>query len=379
MKITLIGPVYPYRGGIAHYTTRLYQTLEARGHDVQLISFKRLYPSWLYPGESDKDPSADTLNVEAARYWLDTLNPLTWLKTWRHIQHHRPHVLVLQWWTPFLAPIWLTMGLINARFASPSANSVVFICHNVLPHEPRPWDIWLARQVLRHSKVIITQSEEEKNTLATLLPAHQCTVVPHPIYDMFFEKKISVQQAREILRLPLDIPVLLFFGIVRPYKGLDCLLQALPLIRKRWGRVLVLVAGEFWEGKQRYLEMITTLGISEDVRIDDRYIPNEEVVHYFSSADVLVAPYRQVTGSGVVQMAKGFQVPVISTRISNLADLVEEGVNGYLAPPENPAALADAIIYYLEHGLSQAQPAAEPSNTQQDWDTLAAAVEEVGS
>ncbi|MEM2046198.1 MAG: glycosyltransferase [Candidatus Methanomethyliaceae archaeon] len=308
MKVALVGPVYPYRGGIAHYTTMLYRALREHGHDVLMVSFKRQYPRWLYPGRSDKDPSKQPLVVEDAKYWIDSLNPFTWLTTFWRIRRYRPDVIVLQWWTTFWAPVWFVFGILNRLFLK---RPLLYICHNVLPHETHWRDSWLAQRVLQLGTRFIVQSEREKMRLMALMPRAEVIVVPHPVYDMFTDQKIPKNEARKRLGLPLDASVLLFFGIVRKYKGLEDLLAAIPEIRNRLGKVMLLVAGEFWEDKRYYLEKIERLGIGNSVIIEDRYIPNEEVGLYFSAADVLVAPYLQTTGSGVVRIAQGFGIPVI--------------------------------------------------------------------
>jgi len=310
MRIALIGPVYPYKGGIAHYTTMLYGALRKRDHDVLMVSFKRQYPRWLYPGRDDKDPSKKPLVVEDAKYWIDSLNPITWLTTFWRIRCYQPDVLVLQWWTTFWTPVWFTLGVLNRLFL---CRPLVYICHNVLPHESHWWDPWLTRMVLQWGSWLIVQSEEEFHRLGKLLPGKRASIVPHPTYDVLVGQKIPKEEARQHLGLPLDVPVLLFFGIVRKYKGLQDILAVMPEVRKRFGRVILLVVGEFWDEKRPYLEMIERLGIRELVIIEDRYIPNEEITWYFSAADVLVAPYRRVTGSGVMQIAHGLGMPVIST------------------------------------------------------------------
>lgn len=317
MKVALVGPVYPYRGGIAHYTTMLYRALRERGHDVLMVSFKRQYPRWLYPGRSDKDPSKQPLVVEDAKYWIDSLNPLTWLTTFWRIRRYRPDVIVLQWWTTFWAPVWFVFGILNRLFLK---RPLFYICHNVLPHEVRWGDLWLARLALRWGTRFIVQSEREREVIASLMPEAQTIIVPHPIYNMFADQRIPKREARRHLDLPLDVPILLFFGIVREYKGLKYVLAALPEIRAQLGKVILLIAGEFWEDKRRYLEMIGQLGIEDSVIIEDRYIPNEEVGLYFSAADVLVAPYQQLTGSGVVRIAQGFGVPVIFANVLEHGD-----------------------------------------------------------
>lgn len=361
MKVALVGPVYPYRGGIAHYTTMLYRALRERGHDVLMVSFKRQYPRWLYPGRSDKDPSKQPLIVEDAKYWIDSLNPFTWLTTLWRIWCYQPDVIVLQWWTTFWAPVWFVFGILNYLFLK---RPLLYICHNVLPHEMHWWDSWLAQKALQWGTQFIVQSEREKKRLIALMPKARVSIVPHPIYDMFTNQKISKEEARKRLGLPLDAPVLLFFGIIRKYKGLKSILTAMPEIRNRLGKVTLLVAGECWEDTRYYLEMIKKLGIGDSVIIENRYIPNEEVGLYFSAADVLIAPYEEFTGSGVVRMAQGFGIPVLPAFF-----LAQRN------PPEDqaldPHSLADEVIRFFSGNQEESMTIAiEGLYVSPSWDQI---------
>lgn len=347
MRCVLIGPVYPYRGGIAHYTTMLCQALRERGHEVLMISFKRQYPQWLFPGRSDKDPSKRPLKVEDARYWIDSLNPITWLATFQRMRRYRPDVVILQWWTTFWAPVWFVLGMLHRLFLR---GPLVYICHNVLPHEVRWWDPWLARWVLRWGTWFVVQSEEEERRLLSLLPGVKTAVIPMPVFNMLASERVSKKEARRRLGLPLDVPVLLFFGIVREYKGLKDLLMALPEIRARLGKVMLVVAGEFWEDKRSYLEMIQRLGIGDSVIVEDCYIPNEEVPLYFSAADALVAPYRRVTGSAVLQLARGFGLPVIMTTggIASTITIADEKVENTVLLANSRALVTEVVRFFAE-------------------------------
>jgi len=368
VRVVLVGPVYPYRGGIAHYTTMLYRALRERGHDVLMVSFKRQYPRWLYPGKSDKDPSKKPLVVEDAKYWIDSLNPVTWLVTFWRMRAYRPDLLILPWWTTFWAFTWIVLGALYRIFLR---KPLVYICHNVLPHEVRWWDRWLTRWVLRWGTEFIVQSRGEQERLMRLLPEATPKLVPHPIYDMFGRELISQDEARRLLGLPLNANILLFFGIVRRYKGLAYLLAALPAIRDQLPNALLVVAGEFWEDRQAYLTVIEELGIGDLVVVQDRYIPNEEVALFFSAANVVVLPYVQATQSGVVQLALGCNRPVITTAVGGLPELVRDGENGLLVPPGDSRALSSAVICYFSQGLEEMMKAnLEERNSVVSWTTL---------
>jgi glycosyltransferase involved in cell wall biosynthesis len=369
VKLAVIGPVYPYRGGIAHYTTMLYRALRNHRHQVLLVSFKRQYPRWLFPGESDRDPSQKPLRVENTQYWIDSLNPITWLVAFWRIYKYRPSVIVLQWWTTFWAPVWWVLGGLNRIFLR---RPLVIICHNVLPHEARWWDSLLARAVFQWGTRFIVQSAEEERRLLSLRLGAQVAIAPHPVYSMFANDRVPKEQARRQLQLPLGVPVLLFFGIVREYKGLQDVLVALPEIRAQLGRVILLIAGEFWGDKRPYLGLIEQLRIGDSVIIEDKYIPNEDVAVYFSAADVLVAPYRRATGSGVVQMARGFGTPVITTNVSGGVIKGEtDGQTNFAIPPMAPQSLANAILCFFQANRPVGADESAPCcNEQFSWDDM---------
>ena len=370
MKIALVGPVYPYRGGIAHYTTMLYRALAEMGHEVLLVSFKRQYPGWLFPGRSDKDPSARRLLAEGADYLIDPFSPVTWIQAVRRLWGWKPDRLVLQWWTVFWAPTWFALGFVNRWFLH---SCLVFVCHNVRSHERRFWDDTVGRLVLGWADEFIVQSESERLQLVDLLPAAVVRIVPHPRNDVFAVDVPSQAVARLRLELPPTGLVLLFFGIVREYKGLKYLLLALAQLRERLGAVFVVVAGEFWEPLSFYTELVAELGLESSVSFDDRYIPNEELPGYFSAADMLVAPYTRTTGSAVVQVAQGFGLPVVTTWQE------EFSVPCAIAEPRNVNSLVDAIAE-LARSLPKhrGRVAAQHREGVGSWEDLAWAVAGAG-
>ena len=373
MKITMIGPVYPYRGGIAHYTTTLSKKLMAAGHTVQTISFKRQYPAWLYPGESDKDPS--TLHEQVpALYTLDPLYFWTWGRAARQIQAFQPDLVIIQWWTTFWAPAY---GVL-ARWLKRLGLRVVVLIHNVMPHETRFWDRWLCRFALSPADQYIAQAEREASRLHTLLPGAKITVTPLPVYNMLAGGALSPVEARAKLGLPADDPIVLFFGIVRPYKGLRYLLQAFQILKGKGNHAQLLVAGEFWEPIGEYQQMIERLGIADRVHITNRYIPNEEIPIFFSAADLFAAPYVDGTQSASAKLALGFGLPMVLTRCIVDQTLAAQE-NTWLAVERNAGSLATAILAALEQGQEH-RLAGKPSRVGEaldDWHQIVQVIEKL--
>lgn len=346
MRICLVGPTYPYRGGIAHYTTLLARHLAADfEHEHLLISFKRQYPRWLYKGASDRDTSRLPLRTEA-EYLLDPLNPLSWRRTSGRIAAWQPDIVVMFWWVPFWAPVWSILARAIKRLRP--APRLVYICHNALPHEASRFDRLAMRAALSPADGLLAHAESDAAELRRLFPRKPVAVSPLPTFA-----DVGGSPAELPLALPTGRPLLLFCGFVRPYKGLDVLLEALPTVLAQQP-VHLLVAGEFWDDEGDYRDQIRRLGLEEAVTVDNRYIPDEELSAYLRAADVVVAPYRQATQSAVVQLAFGHGRPVITTDVGGLSEAVEDGRTGLVVPPEDPVALAGAINRYLDEDLGPA-------------------------
>jgi glycosyltransferase involved in cell wall biosynthesis len=345
IQFCLIGPTYPYRGGIAHYTTLLAQHLQ-ESHEVLLLSFSRQYPAWLFPGRSDKDPSKRPLQTEA-HYLLDPLNPFTWWRSLRQLRQWQPDVVIIPWWHPYFAPVWFSLGR-GIKRLKPQPK-LLFICHNVRPHEQgwlsRALLPWLLRRVLGRGDGFIVHSQADATILRNYLPQANITVSPLPTYAA-----LGGEAAKTIpVDLPSDRPLLLFCGLIRPYKGLDVLLEAVALLKRPFH---LLIAGEFWQGGLAdYQTQISKLGLINCVTIIDEYLPDELLTACIDRANVVVLPYRSATQSAVVQTAFGRNKPVITTDVGGLAEAVENGRTGLVVPPEEPAALAQAIADYFANDL----------------------------
>lgn len=317
----IIGPVPPYRAGIAYCTKKLAEELGA-----EVISFSRQFPRSLYPGSSDID---ETLPRFDARFLLDIINPITWIRTGLLLRREKPDAVIFVWWVWVWALPYLTILALLPR-----RTRVLLQCHNIGDKEPAAWKRWLTNRVLNRGDVLVVHAKSEaddarkrtsKPIVETFLPVHELGgAIP------------SRADARK--QLGLTGNVALFFGHVRPFKGLDIALRAWPMLRER---VTLVVAGEaWWKGEEEYRQLAKGL---DNVRLEFRFIPDSEIARYFAASDVVLAPYRIEAQSGVALTAFHFARPVIATTVGGLPEIIKEGANGLLVEPENPAALAKAI------------------------------------
>jgi glycosyltransferase involved in cell wall biosynthesis len=374
MKIDIVGPSYPFRGGISHYTTLLFQNLRKK-HRVKFYSIKRQYPRFLYPGKTDQDNSLSPLRDAEIESCLDSANPFTWFKVAGKIIGDKPDLTIFPWWVVFWAPAFLIIIWTLKLF---SKTKILFICHNILEHERDRWKSIIAKCVLCRGDFFIVHSKEEKERLIRITGKTQVRVNFHPTYEIFNVRVISRDSARARLQIREE-NILLFFGFVREYKGLKYLVQAMPEILSRIDARLV-VAGEFWEDKKDYLKLIKTLGIEEKVSIVDRYIPNEEIPYYFYASDIVILPYTSVTGSGLVQLAFGFHKPVVVTGIGTLSEVVGDKKTGFLVSPRNPREIAQAVLEFFRASRLRDEmiERIQKESARFSWDHLVAAIESFG-
>ncbi|MFP4228642.1 MAG: glycosyltransferase family 4 protein [Salinivenus sp.] len=345
MTIAVVGPMHPYRGGIAHFTEMTAEVLAEGGHEVRPVSFSRQYPELLFPGKTQYEPESKAPEaVRDAPRLLDSINPISWFRTGFYLRDVAPDAVVFQYWMPFFAPAYgvVARGL-QRHYGIPS----VAVVHNALPHERHLGDAWLSRFFLRACAGHVVMSDAVARTTRRLAgPGVPIEQIEHPVYERFGES-VSRSDARAALNLPDDAPVCLFFGFVREYKGLHVLLEALPEALEAVPDLQLVVAGEPYDDPERYRRLIGRYGLGDHVHWHDEYIPSDEVPTYFCAADLVVQPYMSATQSGVAQIATHFERPMVVTNVGGLAESIPHEEVGFVVPPEDPPALADAVVRFF--------------------------------
>jgi glycosyltransferase involved in cell wall biosynthesis len=363
MNIIIVGPAYPLRGAMAQLNIILGWYL-SKCHNVQIVSLKRQYPSLLFPGKTQIDPGKPLFDVPTVPL-IDTINPLSWFRAAGYIIGQKPDVIIFRYWMPFFAPCFGSIARLVKRKIK---TRVIFICDNIIPHEKRPGDIALTKYAFHSVDSFVVLSRTVEEDLHRFAPKAKYILSPLPLFNVFGEL-----QPKKESRVKLAISennVMLFFGIVRAYKGLDVLLDAIPLILNKMS-ILLLIAGEFYEDEEKYRKKIIQLGLEKNVRLYSDYIPNEDIPLYFSAADVVVLPYVSATQSAIVPVAYHFNKPVIVTDVGGLSEVVKNGLTGFIVPPQNPRALADAVVkFYQDKREKEFASNIQEEKKQYGWDTF---------
>jgi glycosyltransferase involved in cell wall biosynthesis len=370
MKIIIISAAYPLRGGIAQHTGILYNKLTERGHQVSVFTFKRQYPKIFFPGKTQLDNSADEAVRIPTRRILDSIGPLSWFKVFRIIKKYKPDLLIFKYWMPFFAPCFGTITRLTKLFTD---IKILYLCENIVPHERRFGDLALTKYAFGKVDYFIVQSEVVRKQLLQVLPEALHKLVPHPVYEVVGEA-LEKSEAKRRLGIK-EKNVILFFGIVRAYKGLDYLLVAMPQILARV-KVKLLVVGEFYEPEAKFRSMIEALDLNGSVEITSDFVPNEDVSLYFSAADVVVLPYKSATQSGIVQIAYHLDKPCIVTDVGGLAEVVIDGKTGFVVKPNDAEHLAEAVIrFYLEEREQEFVENVRHEKKKYSWENMIAATE----
>jgi len=370
MKVIIIGPAYPLRGGLASFDQRLCKAFLEAGHNASIYSFSLQYPGFLFPGTTQysSDPAPADLEIHTA---INSLNPVNWLLVGNKLKKEAPDLIVVRYWLPFMGP---ALGTILGRVRKNKITKIISITDNVLPHEKRFGDRAFTKYFLKKCDAFITMSDSVMNDLRLLEKTKPAKRVMHPLYDNFGEI-ISKNEARKFLREKLQVnieqdeKVILFFGFIRKYKGLDILLKAMAASSIKKSHIRLMVAGEFYEDSAVYRQLIGELNIGGQLILKTDFIPDTQVQYYLCAADAVIQPYRHATQSGVTPLAYHFEKPMIVSNVGSFTEHIQNEKTGLVSEPE-PAALARAILRFYELGEEYFIPHLREEKKKYSWKTL---------
>jgi glycosyltransferase involved in cell wall biosynthesis len=377
-KIIIIGPAHPLRGGgITTFNERLAKEFNDNGDDCSIYSFSLQYPSFLFPGKSQysTEPPPKDLKIHSV---INSINPMNWIKIGNRVRKERPDIVVVRYWLPFMGP---ALGTILKRVRKNRPTRIVCIADNILPHERRPGDKAFTKYFLKNCDAFITMSEKVMTDLQKFVTDKPAKLVQHPLYDNFGEI-ISKREARERLEIKNEELIILFFGFIRKYKGLDILLDAMGILKENpkpeIRNLKLLIAGEFYEDEKPYLEQVNRLGLKNEVILRSNFIPDSEVKYYLCAADAVIQPYRNATQSGVTPLAYHFEKPMIVTNVGGLPALVPNEKTGLVTEP-NAQSIANAILRFYQLGENYFLPHLRSEKQKYSWTNLVKAIKELGN
>lgn len=369
-NIVIIGPAHPLRGGLASYNERLAREFQNEGYHVAIYTFSYQYPGFLFPGTTQysSEPAPENIDI---RIKINSVNPLNWLRVGNELKKLKPDLIVVRYWLPFMGPC---LGTILRRAKKNKHTRVVCIADNIVPHEKRPGDTAFTKYFVKPVDAFITMSEKVKSQMREFAGSKPVTYVPHPLYNHFGEI-ISAKDAREELGIDAGDRVMLFFGFIRKYKGLDILLEAMkPLIKKPANKNLkLLIAGEFYEDKSNYEALLNDPELAPHLILHTEFIPDSRVKYFLCAADVTVQPYRNATQSGVTPLSYHFEVPMIVTNVGGLPAMVPDGKVGLIAEPD-AEDIARKIEEFYDLGKSHFLPGLREEKHKYSWKKMVEAL-----
>lgn len=344
MKILIVGPAWPYRGGIADFDERIAREYIKKGDEVEIFTFTLQYPSFLFPGKTQYSPDPRPEDLDIKRK-VNSINPFNWIKVGRELKKKNADLLIIKFWLPLMAPCF---GTIARIVKGNGKTKVVSILDNIIPHEHRPGDKILSKYFVSSIDAFIAMSKSVYDDLKSLNDKKPCLLSPHPIYDNF-GTAVSREEAIGSLGLDPSAKYMLFFGFIRDYKGLDILLKAVADERIKNSDIKLIVAGEFYNNSETYFELEKQLGLEGKIIWRTDFIADEQVKNYFCASDIIVQPYKTATQSGVTQIAYHFEKPMLVTNVGGLPEIVPNGKVGYSVEPE-AKVIADAINDFYSNG-----------------------------
>ena len=374
MRVIIIGPAHPLRGGLASYNERLAKQFIDEGNEVTIYTFSLQYPSFIFPGttqySTESKPSNLTINV-----CINSINPFNWIKVGNNLKNEKPDLVIVRYWLPFMGPC---LGFILRQIKKNKQTKIVCIADNIIPHEKRFGDKAFTKYFVQPVDAFITMSDKVMTDLKLFAPTKPTQLVAHPLYDNFGEK-VSKEEARLKLGIKNEELILLFFGFIRKYKGLDLLLNAMKIIKNSKFNIQnskLLIAGEFYEDRKAYDEQIEKLDLQENLILHTDFIPDSKVKYYLCAADVVVQPYKNATQSGVTPLAYHFEKPMIVTNVGGLPSLVLNNKVGLIAEP-NAESIAEKIIDYFTKGEAYFLPHLIEEKKKFTWSKMTASIKQI--
>lgn len=370
-KIIIIGPAYPLRGGgISTFNERLAREFIDEGSDTTIYTFSYQYPSFLFPGESQysTDPPPEGIPIEIK---INSINPLNWIKVGNEIKKIKPDIVVVRYWMPFMAPC---LGTILRRIKKNKHTKIICIADNIFPHEKLPGEILLTKYFIKPVDAFITMSEKVLSDLYQFTKNKPAQFIPHPLYDNF-GTIISKEEARKKLGINQNDKIILFFGFIRKYKGVDILLNAIKILNNesKIENLKLLIAGEFYDDEKNYQALLNDPEIKDHLILHTHFISNTDVKFYLCSADCVIQPYRSATQSGVTPLAYHFEIPMIVTNVGGLPSLVPDKKVGLVAEP-NAESIANKIIEYFSLGEDYFLPQLLVEKKKYSWGKMVQAI-----
>ena len=375
MNIVIIGPAHPLRGGLASFNERLARSFQDDGHSVTIYTFSLQYPGFLFPGTTQYSSEQAPTDLKI-KVCINSVNPLNWIKTGNELKNQKPDLIVVRYWLPFMGP---ALGTILRRVKKNKHTKVICIADNIIPHEKRPGDKLFTRYFLKPVDGFVTMSEKVMSDLRKFTETKPARIVLHPLYDHFGDS-VSKKEARTFLHINEQDFIFLFFGFIRAYKGLDFLLKAVKLLHdqepeNKWK---LMIAGEYYEDKKNYDQLIKELGIEDRLILKTDFIPDSEVRYYLCASDCVVQPYKHATQSGVTPLAYHYEVPMIVTNVGGLPSLVPHQKAGLVCMPD-AQSISDAMAVMKRNGKEAYQEGLRTEKRKYSWKALTDAILELAS
>jgi len=372
MKITFLGPAYPYRGGLAAFNERLAGQFTEECKDVEICTFRLQYPQFLFPGKTQFNDGPPPRGIKIIRQ-LNSINPINWIRTGLKIKRDKPDILLIRYWLPFMAPC---LGSVARIARSNKYTIIIAIADNVEPHEKSPGGRVLTRFFMKSINGAVVMSYSVQKDIEAFRKDIPIVITPHPLFDNY-GRKIDRNEALNSLKLDPDYSYILFFGFIRNYKGLDLLINAFSDERLRNRNLKLIIAGEFYENESGYKELIVKNKLEDRIILFDHFIEDSQVKLFFSGADLVVQPYKSATQSGVTQIAFQFDKPMVVTDVGGLKEVVQNLKDGYVVNPE-PAEIANAINDYFENNRKKTFTASvSNSKNRFSWNKMTESINEV--